>query len=297
MATISGLVAIIMWGALALLGTTTKEIPAFQLLSMCFFISAFIVIVKRFFTKQPLLRGPTLSLNQWLLGTIGLFGFHFMFFMALKHAPAIEVSLIVYLWPMLLAVFVATKAALINALIGSTVGFVGICFILLGDGQLALNPQYLLGYALAISCAILWASYSWYLTKSDNEVDDIGWLSLAVAILSLIAHVVLEQSNWQLGLNQWLGIIALGLGPVGGAFYLWDIGLKHGNKNLLASLSFCAPLISAVALAFAGFNEWSNNILIALSLIIVGALIANKAQLQAKLSQRFGEQRSRTLHN
>ena len=67
----------------------------------------------------------------------------------------------------------------------------------------------------------------------------------------------------------------LGLGPVGGAFYLWDIALKKGNQQLLASLSFSTPLISSVILAIAGFNAWSANIIIALALILSGAIIAN----------------------
>jgi drug/metabolite transporter (DMT)-like permease len=283
MATIYGLLAILMWGGLALLGSATTAIPAFQLLALCFFISTLIVIIKRIVTRQPILRKPTLRLSQWFFGIGGLFGFHFCFFMALKYAPAIEVSLIVYLWPMLLAIFVATRATLINALVGSIIGFIGISFILIGDASVSLNQQYLPGYVLAIICAIIWSSYSWYLSKSDNEVEDIGWLSLAVAMLSLFAHFQLEQSSWQFSLEQWFGIILLGLGPVGGAFYLWDIGLKQGNKNLLASLSFCAPLISAVALSVAGLNAWSNNILIALALIVIGAIIANKSQLMAKI--------------
>ena len=285
MATFYGLLAITMWGSLALLGTATTEIPAFQLLSLCFLVSALIVVIKRLVTRQPLFRKPTLTITQWLFGITGLFGFHFLFFMALKSAPAIEVSLIVYLWPMLLAVFVASKATLFNAVIGSVIGFIGICFILVGDSGLALNQQYLLGYVLAIFCAIIWSSYSWYLTRSDNDVEDIGWLSLAVSVLAFIAHLALEPSNWQFSYSQWFGIALLGLGPVGGAFYLWDIGLKQGNKTLLASLSFCAPLISSIALSVAGFNAWTSNILIALSLIMLGALIANKSQLIAKFAK------------
>ncbi|WDE08139.1 EamA family transporter [Thalassomonas viridans] len=289
MATIYGLLAIVMWGALALLGVNTKGIPAFQLLFLCFFISGLLMFVRRFLTGQPLFQKPAMSLPQWLFGTGALFGFHFCYFLALKHAPAIEVSLICYLWPMLLAILLAGKSTRLRALAGGVLGFLGIGFIILGDADIAFNGEYVSGYLLAGACALIWSGYSWYLSKSSGEPDDIGWLSLAVAFLSLLAHFLLEDpaqsgGRWQFGGEQWLGIILLGLGPVGGAFYLWDLGLKKGNQKLLASLSFCSPLISSVLLALAGYNAWSLNILIALTLILLGALIANKKPANKRIN-------------
>nr|WP_281556935.1 EamA family transporter [Thalassomonas sp. RHCl1] len=283
MATIYGVLAIVMWGALALLGVNTKAIPAFQLLFLCFFISSLLMFVRRFLIGLPLFLKPGMTLVQWLFGTGALFGFHFCYFIALKHAPAIEVSLICYLWPVLLAMLLAGKNSLLRALTGGACGFVGIAFIILGDAGMAFNPDYIFGYLLAAACALIWSSYSWYLSKSSGELDDIGWLSLAVALLSLLAHFFFDtgqqaSSQWLFDREQWLGIVLLGLGPVGGAFYLWDLGLKKGNKKLLASLSFASPLLSSVLLALAGYNAWSLNILIALSLILLGAYICNKKQ-------------------
>ncbi|WP_076417616.1 EamA family transporter [Colwellia sp. UCD-KL20] len=285
MATFFGILAIIMWSCLALLGVNTADIPAFQLLSMCFIISALLMFIKRLILKERLFTQPSLTVKQWLVGIAGLFGFHYCYFAALKIAPAIEVSLIAYLWPMLLVLFLATKATRLKALIGSLVGFIGVSFIIVGDNQLTYNPTYVKGYVLAACCALLWSTYSWFFSKSDsntaNSVDNIGWLSLVVAVLSLIVHFQLETNNplnildWQFTSKQWLSIILLGLGPVGGAFYLWDIALKKGSKKLLASLSFCTPLISSVILAVVGLNTWSSNILISLSLILLGALISN----------------------
>ena len=275
MATLYGFIAIGLWGTLALLGTITANIPAFQLLSLCFSISAIIIIIKRIAIKKTVFTKPSLTLTQWLLGTIGLFGFHFCYFMALKFAPVIEVSLIVYLWPLLLATLVANKQSRLRALIGGSLGFIGIAFIIVGNGELTLNNDYRIGYFLAAICAVIWGSYSWFLSTSNNDVEDIAWLSAAVAILALIAHWQFETSNWSFSLSEWGGILLLGLGPVGGAFYLWDIALKKGNQQLLASLSFSTPLISSVILAIAGLNAWSTNIIIALALILSGAIIAN----------------------
>lgn len=279
MATLYGVMAIFLWGGLALLGVNTTSIPAFQLLAMCFLISSLLMFVKRMLAKKTIFEKPELTMSQWVIGVGALFGFHFCYFIALKSAPAIEVSLISYIWPMLLAIFVSNKATIFKALIGGLVGFIGISFIIAGDNALSFNQDYIKGYLLALACAVIWSSYSWYLTKTTNKVDDIGWLSLAVSFFALFAHLFLESSYWQFNFSQWLGILLLGLGPVGGAFYLWDIGMKKGNQTLLASLSFSTPLISAVILALAGLNSWSSNIVIGLVLILVGVLIVNKPQV------------------
>jgi len=285
MFTFYGVLAILLWGCLALLGVNTTQIPAFELLTLCFFISALLMPITRMIKGEKILTKPTLSLSQWLVGIVGLFGFHFCYFTALKKAPAIEVSLIAYLWPILLAILLSTKTTFLRAIIGGLCGFVGISFVIVGDVGFSFNDDFYAGYLLALCCALIWSSYSWFLSRSNNKVDDIGWLSLIVALLSLFAHLQLETTYWQLTFKQWLGVILLGLGPVGGAFYLWDSALKHGNKKLLASLSFLTPLISSIVLAVFGLNNWSSNILIALGLILLGAAISNSNTLS--LSKTF----------
>jgi len=129
---------------------------------------------------------------------------------------------------------------------------------------------------------LIWSGYSYFQSHSNNSPDDIGWLSIAVACLSLLVHVQFETSNWQFNNAQLLAVVLLGIGPVGGAFYLWDISLKKGNKKLLASLSYCTPLISAIVLSIAGLNYWSANILISLAFILVGGIISNQKKFSIK---------------
>lgn len=275
-----GFLAIFSWGLLALLGNLTKALPAFQLLFICFSISFIILLVKRAATKQPLLTPPKLSKKQIIIGVTGLFGFHFCYFMALKYGPLIEVSLIVYLWPLLLGVFVATPGSKFNAIGGGLLGFLGTLSLITDGSGLSINSEYYLGYFFAGCCAVLWSSYSYLMSKFNSHVDDIGWLSLIVAILALCAHFHFETSVINLSASQWLGAILLGLGPVGGAFYLWDYGLKFGNRTLLASLSFLTPVISTFILILAAQAPFSWSVLIALALILIGAAVSNKLPLR-----------------
>lgn len=276
MATYIGFLAIFSWGLLALLGNLTKALPAFQLLFMCFALSFIILLVKRFASKQPLLTPPKLSKKQLIIGVTGLFGFHFCYFMALKYGPLIEVSLIVYLWPLLLGVFVATPGSKFKAILGGLLGFLGTLSLITDGSGLSINSEYYLGYFFAGCCAVLWSSYSYLMSQFDSHVDDIGWLSLIVAVLALFAHFYFETTVIRLSVSQWLGAILLGLGPVGGAFYLWDHGLKFGNRSLLASLSFLTPVLSTFILILASQTPFSWSVFIALVLILLGATISNK---------------------
>ena len=54
---------------------------------------------------------------------------------------------------------------------------------------------------------------------------------------------------------QWIVMVLLGLGPIGSAFMLWDIGMKHGNVAFLGVLGYATTVISTtllIALGLAG---------------------------------------------
>lgn len=276
MGTMVGLSAILMWGFLAVLSVYSSRIPPFQLLALCFSLAALLVVAKRIVTRSSLFRLPVLTPLQWLVGMTGLFGFHFCYFMAIRFAPAIEVSLIAYLWPLLLGMFVSTRQRRLSALLGGLVGFAGTVIMIIGGKDITINPAYLQGYGFAFACALIWSAYSWFLSAYESDVEDIAWLVGAGAILALICCWLFEEPNWQLLPQEWLAVLLLGLGPVGGAFYLWDIGMKKGNQSWLASLSFSTPVISSVALALFGMSSLSLTVVIAICLILIGAYICNR---------------------
>lgn len=287
MATFYGFIAIIMWGILALLGIYTKNIPAFQLLFICFTVSSGIFVFYKIFTRDFTFRKINLTMSDWLVGILGLYGFHFCYFMALKYAQALEVSLIAYLWPLLFAIFVASKQKRLQAIMGGSVGFIGIIFILSPSKMFSFYWEDIAGYFLAFCCALIWSAYSWYFARKvkqnpldvqnalSQSIHEIGYFSIFVSLISLASHLVLETSSWDFNPSQLLAALLLGLGPVGGAFYLWQLSLKTGNQLLLSSLSYCSPLFTAILLSALGLSTWTLNIIIAVSLILIGACISN----------------------
>ncbi len=49
-----------------------------------------------------------------------------------------------------------------------------------------------------------------------------------------------------LSARDMLLIALLGLGPLGGAFFLWDAALKRGDARQIGVLSFLTPLLSTL---------------------------------------------------
>ncbi len=67
--------------------------------------------------------------------------------------------------------------------------------------------------------------------------------------------------------------MALGLGPVGAAFYAWDHGMKHGDLRLIAIASYATPILSTALLIAAGYGRAGASILVACGLIVAGAAV------------------------
>jgi drug/metabolite transporter (DMT)-like permease len=104
----------------------------------------------------------------------------------------------------------------------------------------------------------------------------------ATAMLGGICHLLFEQTVWPQQASEWLAVLALGLGPVGAAFYVWDIGMKHGDIRILGATSYAAPVVSTCFLVLAGFAEPTISLLGASLLIAGGGLIAAKDMLRKR---------------
>lgn len=286
-ATLLGFSAIVMWGALALFTTWTGGIPPFQLVGMSFSIAFLLMLGKWLWRGESLgahLRQPV---QVWVFGTVGLFGYHFFYFMALKNAPAVEASLIAYLWPLLIVVFSAllpgSERLGWHHIVGVLLGLGGCVLLVTDGGAISFKEQYLLGYLAAIACALTWSTYSVgsrYFGKVPT--DAVGWFCAATAIGGFLCHAVFETWVQPETPMIWIAILLLGLGPVGSAFFAWDIGMKRGNIRTLGALSYMAPLLSAVLLVVAGQAQPSLVLALACIAIVAGALLAAKDMIRRR---------------
>ncbi|MCP8938893.1 DMT family transporter [Alsobacter sp. SYSU M60028] len=281
-ATLLGFGAILLWSALAALTAAAGDTPPFQLAAMTFALGGGLGAAS-WLRRPDAVRALRQPWPVWLLGVGGLFGYHALYFASLRLAPPAEASLIAYLWPLLIVLFAAfLPGGRLHArhLAGAVMGFAGVAVLMAArGGQLSLDSADAPGYALALACAFTWAGYS-VLSRRFGHVptDAVVGFCLATALLSAAAHLAFETTVWPRGAGQWLAVLALGLGPVGAAFYLWDVGVKKGDITLLGIGSNAAPLLSTLILIATGFADPSVWLLLAAVLVVGGALVSRGFQ-------------------
>jgi drug/metabolite transporter (DMT)-like permease len=278
-ATLIGLTAILMWSLLAVLTVATGKIPAFQLAAMTFAIGALVGSLAWIGRPEAIraLRQPPLA---WVVGVGGLFGYHALYFLALRFAPPAEAGLLNYLWPLLIVLFSSLlpgERLAPHHIIGALLGLAGTVLLFAGNSSSSFAPGQVPGLIAAFIAAFVWAAYSVMSRKLKSvPTDAVAGFCLATALLATVVHAVVEVTVWPDTPAQWLAIVALGVGPVGAAFYAWDIGMKRGDIRVLGAASYATPLLSTAFLIMAGFAKPSASIAIAAVLIAGGGFIAAK---------------------
>lgn len=280
-ATMIGFSAVLMWSFLALFTIGSAPVPPFLLNALCFAIGGGIGLIWTARRGFCVLRG--VSWRVYAFGSLALFGYHALYFTAFRLAPSAETGLIAYLWPLFIVLLSGLlpgeRLGLLHVL-GALMAFAGAALIVLqrspsGGASAA-------GLGLAFLCALAWAGYS-VGSKRLGAVptESVTVFCLVTALLSLGVHLAIEPTLLPVGAFGWFSVLALGLGPVGLAFFTWDIGMKRGDIQLLGVASYAAPLLSTLALVAAGIAEPSVAILAAAVLITAGAALAAWASAKA----------------
>ena len=272
--------AIALWGTLAALGVALAHVPPFLLTGLALCVGGLLALpLSRFEVSRWRVPLPTLA-----LGVGGLFGFHFLLFMALRLAPPVQANLINYLWPLFMVLLspwllpgMRLQAVHIAA---ALLGFAGAALVILGDpagaGQQAGGWSW--GYLLALMSALVWAGYSLLTRRVPHfPTAAIGGFALVSGLLSLLCHALLEPAVALTGRDMLL-IGALGLGPMGAAFFLWDMALKRGDTRQIGILSYLTPLASTGMLVLVGDRAFTWNIALAALMIVGAALLGTRAK-------------------
>jgi drug/metabolite transporter (DMT)-like permease len=278
-ATLVGFSAILMWSFLAVLTVASGRVPPFQLAAMTFAIGGGVGVASWLIRRNAIsvLRQPA---EVWALGVGGLFGYHALYFSAMRLAPPAEAGLLNYFWPLLIVLLSALlpdERLRLHHVAGALLGLVGTVLLFAGQEAFALAAEYVPGYAAAVVAAFVWATYS-VISRRFAAVpsDAVAGFCCATAVLAALCHLAFETTVWPSHAGQWLAVIVLGVGPVGAAFYAWDFGVKHGDIRVLGAVSYAAPILSTLFLVLAGYARPSVSLALAALLITGGGLIAAK---------------------
>jgi len=271
-ATAIGAGAIALWATLALLTAASGAVPPFEMAGLTFLIGGTVGLI--YAAARGRLRQLAQPWQVWAVGVGGLFGYHALYFAALRSAPPAQASLVAYLWPLLIVLMSAAlpgERLRPKHVAGAILGFCGAALLIGAKGA---APS--LGLVLALGCAFLWSSYSIasrLLSQAPTEA--VAGFCLATSALAWVCHLLFETTSWPTGAGEVAAIVALGLGPVGLAFYLWDYGVKHGDIRLLGVGAYAAPALSTILLVLAGYAPATATLGLACAAIVGGAVIAS----------------------
>ena len=287
--------AIALWGTLAPLGVALREVPPFLLTGLGLLAGSALGLALTAWqllrsapasaARQQAMRSLRLPARTLALGVYGLFGFHFLLFIALRHAPPVQANLVNYLWPLgmvlLAPLFLPHTRLRIVHVVAALVGFAGAALAILGAAGGASADAgasgFAWGYVPAGASAFVWASYSLLSQRvAPFPTASIGVFGLVSGLLSLLCHVLLEPAV-ALSTGDLLLLALLGLGPLGGAFYLWDAALKRGDARQIGLLSFLTPLLSTLGLLWLRAEWPSASIVLAAALIVGAAWLGSRA--------------------
>ncbi len=278
--------AIVLWATLASLGVALRHVPPFLLTGIALLAGSILALPVVWRDRSVWNIAPT----TLLLGVYGLFGFHFLLFLALRIAPPVEANLVNYMWPLFMVVLspLLLKGVQLRAVhvIAGLLGFAGAAVAILGASNTNANgasPRFSggsWGYFLALGSAFIWASYSlWTQRVAPFSTAAVGLFGLVSGVLSLVCHVLLEPGVHLSG-EDYLLLLAMGLGPLGAAFFMWDKALKLGDARQIGILSYITPLASTSLLMLVSGRAFTWSIGLAAAMIIAAALMGTRAKNQ-----------------
>lgn len=271
-------IAVLLWSSLAVLVAQLSHIPAFFLLACGLFIGGSLSLVQY---KQWQLQPKLL-----LVGVGGIFGYHFLLFMALRTAPPVAANLLNYLWPLfillLTPLFFNDIALRKRHILGALISLTGAGLIVVADSATnaaEFSNAHIVGYILAILAALTWACYSLLTKKLTRQYQQfgsatVGLFCLISAGLAAVSHVTFESTP-TLSWSDARLLFILGLGPLGVSFYCWDAAVKKGDPRVIATMSYFTPFLSTLLLIIFSEQVFGQRIFLAMSLIVAGALVAN----------------------
>ncbi|HEX8909168.1 MAG TPA: EamA family transporter [Anaeromyxobacteraceae bacterium] len=271
-AVLAALAAIVLWGTLAALGIALRRVPPFLL------VGAALLLGGLCGARRLSWRG--LSPKVLLLGVYGLFAYHFCLFLGLRLAPAVEANLLNYLWPLLIVVLspliVPGTALQPRHLLGALCGFAGAALLVTG-GRLGFAREGLAGYALAVAAAVIWSTFSLLTRRLGGfATSAVSAFCLVSGALALACHALFEPA-YRFTLRDALPLLAIGVGPMGAAFYLWDRALRDGDPRVVGTLAYLTPLLSTLLIALSGQGRLGPTAASAMALIVGGAVVGTWA--------------------
>ncbi|ROO26986.1 EamA family transporter [Salinisphaera japonica] len=257
------LLVVVMWGITAWLRQIAASLSPLELTGFAMLASA---LCSRLLphTRGTACRAPARHpWYAWLFVSGGLVGGAGFYFAALEYAPAAQVVVITYTWPLLFAlasdVYNRRRPSVIT-FFSLLLGLGGV--VVINGGMTLPSGSAWLGYGGGLLAGLSWVAYSLFLQVYERPIRrDFPMFFAAGGALALAGQLVLTgelslPGDWQ----AYAAAALLGLGPYGLGFVAWGHVVRNGNPRIIPVLPYGVPAIAAITLVIAGSTEPSLSL-------------------------------------
>jgi drug/metabolite transporter (DMT)-like permease len=224
-----------------------------------------------------------------VLGFLGVGTYNVLLYLALQTSTAINVTLIgasMPIWMLFIgAVFYQVKPTLLQ-LLGAIVSLVGVAIVLSrGEPTSLLSMQVVMGDLFIMLATILWAFYSWMISRPGKSTErQWPWAEflLAQVLIGFMWTMLFEGAEIATGhafieLNYWTGVLILfvAIGPSLIAYRCWGLGVNGAGPTVAAFFANLIPLFTALLSAAILGDPPQLFHGIAFALIVTGILVSS----------------------
>jgi drug/metabolite transporter (DMT)-like permease len=225
-----------------------------------------------------------------LLGLFGVGSYNVLLYLALQTSTAINVTLIgasMPIWMLFIgAVFYQVKPSILQ-MIGAVVSLLGVGIVLTrGDLATLLSMEMVIGDLLIMLATILWAFYSWMLSRPGSSSErQWPWAEFLMAQVTVgllwtgfFDGFEIAAGHAYLDLNWWTAslILFVAIGPSLIAYRCWGLGVNGAGPTVAAFFANFIPLFTAL-LSAAMLGEPPQLFHgLAFALIVAGIAISSK---------------------
>ncbi|AID24879.1 drug/metabolite DMT transporter permease [Salmonella bongori] len=280
-ATLTGLVAIVLWSSMVgLIRGVSEGLGPVGGAAMIYSLSGLLLIFTvglpdiRHFPRRYLIAGSVLFVSYEICLALSLG------YAATRH-QAIEVGMVNYLWPSLTILF----AILFNGqkthwliVPGLLIALTGVCWVLGGENGLnsseiinniASSP---LSYFLAFLGAFIWAAYCTVTNKYAHGYNGITVFVLLTAMALWLYYFLTPQPAMTFSLPVMVKLFSAAL-TLGFAYAAWNVGILHGNVTIMAVGSYFTPVMSSALAALLLRSPLSFSFWQGAAMVCVGSLL------------------------
>ena len=261
-------------------------ITPFTLTFLRFSIATVVLYIIIKYKKQEIYKLKKRDFPVFLFtGLIGMFGYHVLFFIALKHTTAINASIIGASNPIItaiLSIFFLKDTVTYKRVLGIILSFTGV-FLTLTNANLAIMKSFSFNYGdvLMLLAVVLWASYAvfskWVMPRYSPMI--LTFYSFLFCTVLIIPFVIYEMP-WKL-INtipyySYIAVVYMSIFPSVIGYLVQQMSIKQIGPSKTSIFINLVPIFSII-LSVLILKEDLNPIkLLTAALIIIGVYICQR---------------------